>query len=66
LSQKPHISEQLISDLADANILVNNYNKTKLQAIIRKHLCTVHENAVEQTIISVNKTNYVRPNFFDK
>jgi hypothetical protein len=66
LSPKPHISDRLIADLADANLLTNHYSKSKAQALIRKYFCEVHENAVEQTIISVNKTTYVRPNFFDK
>lgn len=51
------MSEKLIRDLAD--------EKKDKQSVIRKYFILIHERAVDDTLIAVNRKNYLRPNFDD-
>lgn len=58
-------SDKLLADLADANIVYKNFDKTKAQLIIRQYFCDVHNEAVLATVMASNKQTFKHPQFFD-
>ncbi len=60
-----HKSEKLIEALLSSGIIKDKFCPKKAQIIIRKHLTTVHREAVEATIIAKNKKSFNYPQFED-
>jgi len=59
-------SEKLIADLVEAKIIADNYDKAKVQLIIRQHFCEIHNEAVLQTVMANNRPTFKHPQFLDK
>ncbi len=60
-----HKSEKLLTDLADAKIITNDYDKAKAQLIIRQYFCDIHNEAVLETVMASNKKVFIHPNYHD-
>ena len=54
-------SESIINELAEAGILSKGKHFDKAQLIIRRYLSEIHNEAVQQTIIAVNKPQFAYP-----
>jgi hypothetical protein len=61
-----YISDKLIEELSfDGTINLKLCDQHKLRKRIRAHFIYVHEKAVDDTLIAVNRKNFKRPNFDD-
>lgn len=62
-------SEQLLQDLSDLGIIEKKKLKTdtahKATSLIRLYGLSIHETAVEDTLLNNNKPNFVKPLFND-
>jgi len=62
-------SEQLLQDLSDLGIIEKKKLKTdtahKAASLIRLYGLSIHETAVEDTLLNNNKPNFVKPLFND-
>jgi len=62
-------SEQLLQDLSDLGIIEKKKLKTdvahKATSLIRLYGLSIHESAVEDTVLNHNKPNFVKPLFND-
>ena len=62
-------SEQLLKDLSDMGLIekkkLNTDMSHKATSLIRLYGLSIHETAVEQTVMNNNKPNFVKPLFND-
>ncbi len=62
-------SEKLLQDLSDIGLIdkkkLNTDNAKKAVSLIRFYGLSIHQTAVEETVMNSNKPNFVKPLFND-